>query len=111
MAADDNDERPEQTEVDDGEPSPGVDELLYALSDALRSKRSKEAIGSLIERYAAEIPLTAKRRYGAMLWSYAFTLLIVTAIGALGWMKVVSNETAGALLGAVVGGIFYRNLK
>jgi len=37
--------------------------------------------------------------------SYSFTLLVL-AVGVLYWMKVIASETAGTLLGAVVGAIF-----
>ena len=42
-----------------------------------------------------------------MLWSYVFTLLVLVMVGALGYFKIITNETAGTLLGAVVGAIFY----
>lgn len=85
----------------------GFEELLYAIADALRAKRSKEAIAVLIERYASELPMAARRRHRALLLSYGFTLVVLVAIGVLGWLKVVSSETAGALLGAVIGSVFY----
>lgn len=107
MAEKDDNELPEQPEEEYEQPPTGFDELLYAISEALRSKRSKEAVAALIERYAAEIPVANKRRHQAMLWSYGFTLLVLVAVGFLGWLKVITNETAGTLLGAVVGAIFY----
>jgi hypothetical protein len=107
MAGNDDTELPEQPEENDEGPPSGFDELLYAVADALRAKRSKEAVASLIERYATEIPVAAKRRHSAMLWSYSFTLLVLAAVGVLGYMKVITSETAGTLLGAVVGAIFY----
>jgi hypothetical protein len=97
----------EHPEEDQGEPLSGFDELLYALANALRDKRSKGAIAALIERYAAEIPVAAKRRHYQTLWSHGFTLLVMAAVGLLGWLKVITSETAGTLLGAVVGAIFY----
>jgi hypothetical protein len=100
MADNENNEFPEQPkeEEENGKPPSGFDELLYAIADALRAKRSKEAVATLIERYAAEIPVANKRRHQAMLWSYAFTLLVLAAVGVLGWMKVITSETAGTLL-------------
>ena len=85
----------------------GSDELLYALAQALRTKRSRDALATLIQQYADQIPISAKRRHTAMLWSYAFTLLILAVVGVLGWLKIVTNETAATLLGTVIGGIFY----
>lgn len=93
----------EQPEGPLGDLPSGFDELLYALANTLRDKRSKGAVAALIERYAAEISVAAKRRHDGMLWSYGFTVLVMGAIGVLGWLKIITNETAGALLGAVVG--------
>lgn len=107
MAENDESNLPEQPEEEYEEPPSGFDELLYAMAEALRAKRSKEAVALLIERYAAEIPVANKRRHHAMLWSYGFTLLVLAAVGVLGWMKVITSETAATLLGAVVGAIFY----
>lgn len=100
-------ERPDQFDEEEGEPPSGVDELLFALADALRSKRSKEAIATLIEQYAQEMPLAARRKHRAMLWSYVFTVVVVAAVGVLGYLKIITNETAGTLLGAIVGALFY----
>jgi Domain of unknown function (DUF313) len=93
---DDNELEP-LDENEDLQPS-GFDELLYALSKAILDKRTKGAIAKLIENYATEIPVAAKRWLLTMIWSYVFTL---------GWQKIITNETAGTLLGAVVGAIFY----
>ena len=34
------------------------------------------------------------------------TVFVILAIGAFGYFKIISTETAGALLGAVVGGLY-----
>jgi hypothetical protein len=107
MADNNEDNDIEQPEEEQGEPPSGFDELLYALANTLRDKRSKGAVAALIERYAAEIPVAAKRRHHQTLWAYGFTLLAMGAIGVLGWLKIITSETAGTLLGAVVGAIFY----
>lgn len=104
---DSEDERQDELQKNEGEPPSGFDELLFAFSDALRGKRSKEAIATLIEQYAQEIPVAAKRRHRAMLWSYTFTVVFVAAVGVLGYLKIITNETAGTLLGAIVGALFY----
>jgi hypothetical protein len=51
---DSEDERQDELQKNEGEPPSGFDELLFAFSDALRGKRSKEAIATLIEQYAQE---------------------------------------------------------
>ena len=109
MVDNEESEPSKEPEDDEYEDSSGFDEMLYSLATALRAKRSKEAIAALIENYAAELPVAARRRYRAMLWSYGFTLLVLVAVGVLGWLKVINGETAGTLLGAVVGSIFYRS--
>ena len=80
---------------------------MFALSDALRLERSKEAIAGLIEQYALNVPVTARRKHDAMLWSYCFTVVIVAAVGVLGYLKIITSETAGTLLGAIIGALFY----
>lgn len=104
---DNDDNELEPLEENEDEPPSGFDELLYALSKAILDKRTKGAIAKLVENYANEIPVAAKRRLLTMIWSYVFTLLVMAAIGVLGWQKIITNETAGTLLGAVVGAIFY----
>lgn len=66
------DNEQEQPDEQQGEPPSGLDELLYALANALRDKRAKGAVATLIERYGQEIPLTAKRRHNGTLWSHGF---------------------------------------
>ena len=105
--AEDNQLEQQPEEAEEGPPS-GFDELLYALSGALLDKRTKGAIAKLVENYAAELPFEHRRRFQAMLWSYAFTLVVMAAIGLLGWLKVINGETAGTLLGGIVGAVFGR---
>ena len=50
--------------------------------------------------------MASKRKHHATLWSHAFTLLIVVAAGVLGYLKIITSETAGTLLGAIVGALF-----
>lgn len=97
MAENDAEEGPEESEGESE--ATGFEERLYAIADALRAKRSKEAIATLIEHYAAELSVTANRRHRELLLSYGFTPVVLVAIGRLGWLKVISSETAGALLG------------
>jgi hypothetical protein len=100
------DKRLDDEDMEYGLPT-GIDELFYALAEALRTKKSKESIAALIEQYAKEVPVAGQRRYRAMLWSYAFTVLVLVSVGSLGYFKVISGETAGALLGTVLGAVFY----
>ncbi len=111
MADDEEAPNGEPFQEDDEEQISGTDDLLYALADALRLKKSKEALASLIEKYANEIPLNGKRRYNAMIWSYGFTVVVVAAVGVLGYAKVITSETAGTLLGAIIGALFYGRRK
>jgi len=90
----------------DSEPS-GTDELLYSLGEALRSKESKEAIASLIKKFADDVPNRTKAMSRAILLGHLVTAMVLLAIGTLGYLKVISTETTGALLGAVVGGLYY----
>jgi hypothetical protein len=63
-------------DTDSEPPSAGVDELLYALADALRAKKSKEAIAGLIEKYSNEISVAGQRRYRAMRRCFGLTRLL-----------------------------------
>ena len=93
-----------------GEPT-GVDELLRAIAEALRSKESKEAIALLIKKFADEIPNRNKAMRRAIWMGHLVTALLLVAIGMLGYLKVISTETTGALLGAIVGGLYYSNRR
>jgi hypothetical protein len=79
-----------------------------ALAKAIMDKRSKGAIAKLIETYADEFPVASKRRFQSLLWSHVFTLVVIAAIGVLGWLKIINGETTGTLLGGVVGAIYGR---
>jgi type VI protein secretion system component VasF len=94
-------------EAEEGLPT-GGEELAYAIADLLRAKRSKDAIATLIEKYAAEIPANNKRRFRAAMWSYAFTLVVIAVVGTLGWLHVISAESASTLIGTVIGAIFWN---
>lgn len=100
-------DRPEEFDDDDEKSPSGLDELLFVLANALRSKRSREAIAGLIEQYSQELPLNRRRKHHAMLWSYVFTVVVVAAVGVIGHFKIITSETAGTLLGAIVGALFY----
>jgi len=93
------------------EPLSGFDELLYSLGEALRHKATKDSIALLIQRYADQIPEHPKIQRHAILWGHSITVAILIAIGVMGYFKIISTETAGALLGAVVGGLYYSNRR
>jgi hypothetical protein len=46
-----------------------------------------------------------------MLWSYGFTVGVIAGVGVLGHLKVITSETAGTLLGAIIGALFYGRRK
>jgi hypothetical protein len=89
----------------------GLDELFYSLGEALRSKQSKEAIALLIQRYAEDLPNRSKHARRVVFWGYALTVFLIIAVGTLGHCKVISSETTGALIGTIVGGIFYGSRR
>ena len=99
-------ENNELTPHEDGEAS-GQDELLYSIGEALRAKQTKEAIAQLIQKYAEEIPKRGKAQRHALYIGHAITVVVLISIGAMGYLKVLSSETCGALFGAVIAGIYY----
>lgn len=105
MPSDDNNEV--QPEPRSEEPTSGADELLYSIGETIRAKRSKEAIAKLIEKYAEDVPTRTKARHHIIYLGYAITVLVVAAIGLFGYLKIISTETCGALLGGVIGGLYY----
>jgi|SRR5579872_2795319 len=107
-----NDDNLEPTEDggDDHEPS-GSDELLYSIGEALRFKQSKEAIASLIQKFAEDVPNRSKAMRHALYFGHFVTAFVILAIGVFGYLKIISTETAGALLGAVVGGLYYSHRR
>jgi hypothetical protein len=88
-------------ELESGEPS-GFDELLYSLGAALRSKQSKDAIAKLISNYADELPKRANHERQAAWVHYVFAMAILFAVGLAAYLKLITAESTGTLLGAVV---------
>ena len=107
----DNEKNVDTRDEPEGAATTGFDELLYSLSEALRTKQSKEAIGLLLQRYAEDIPKRTAHQQRVVLWGYALMAFIFVAIGVLGYLKVITSETTGSLIGALVGAIFYGNRR
>src|SRR5579859_1586900 len=106
MPTDEGKSHPEKHEDEISEVS-GGEELLYALGDALRSQASKDAIAKLIDKFAEDFPNRSKKHLHMLYWGHAITAFVVVAIGVFGYFKIVSTETCGALLGGVIGGLYY----
>src|SRR5258708_40137549 len=100
MPTEDNNEI--RRERSDDEPVSGLDELLYSLGEALRAKQSKEAIAKLIEKYAEDVPNRSKAQRHMIYWGHVITAFVVVAIGVFGYLKIISVETCGALLGGII---------
>lgn len=92
-------------------PLSGAEELLYSIGEALRFKATKEAIASLIQRFAEDLPNRTKTVRRAIAQGHLVTVFVIISIGTLGYFKIISSETAGALLGAVVGGLYYSGRR
>jgi hypothetical protein len=95
----------------EGEVPSGQDELLYSIAALLTAKQTKESIARLIERYAEEIPKRGKAQRHALYIGHAITVVVLVTIGLVGYLKVLSSETCGALFGAVVSGIYFSNRR
>ena len=93
------------------QPPSGCDELLHAIGEALRFKQTKEAIAKLVEKFAEDVPNRSGAMRRAFVIGHLMTVFVVLAIGAFGYFEIISMETAGALLGAVVGGPLFRGLQ
>ncbi|HKW87845.1 MAG TPA: hypothetical protein VJN21_03715 [Candidatus Acidoferrales bacterium] len=104
---DENEIQPEQPD----EEMSGGDELLYSIGEMLRAKQSKDAIAKLIEKFADDVPNRSKAQRHIIYWRHAVTAFIVVAIGVFGYLKIVSTETCGALLGGVIGGLYYSSRR
>jgi hypothetical protein len=104
MPNDDNDVQPGHPGE---EPVSGMDELLYSLGEVLQSKQSKEAVAKLIEKFAEDVPNRTKAQRRMIYLGHVVTVFIVIAIGVFGYFKIISTETCGALLGGVIGGLYY----
>jgi hypothetical protein len=105
-----NDNNLEPRDGDEQEAS-GSDELLYSIGEALRFKQTKEAVATLIQKFAEDVPNRSKATRHALYFGHFVTVFVILAIGAFGYFKVISTETAGALLGAVVGGLYYSHRR
>ena len=102
----DNEDQIQPDETNDEQVS-GLDELLYSVGDALRAKQSKEAIAKLIDRFAEDVPNRSKGQRQMVYLGHVVTVVIIVAIGVFGYLKILSTETCGALLGGVIGGLYY----
>jgi hypothetical protein len=96
---------------EDDQPPSGSDELLYSIGEALRFKQTKEAIASLVQKFAEDVPNRSRAMRRAFVFGHLMTVFVVLAIGTFGYLKIISTETAGALLGAVVGGLYYSHRR
>lgn len=86
----------------------GMDDLLYSLADSLRSKESKAAVAKLITAIADEIERRAERNKKIIRNGYILSAFIFVVVGVLGWQKVISSESTGTLLAALLGYLFYQ---
>lgn len=86
----------------------GWDELLYSLGKALQSKEAKVAIGKLITAFAEEIERRSDRNKKIIRNGYFLSAFIFVVVGALGYLKVISAESTGTLLAALLGYLFYQ---
>lgn len=107
MGTENNASREQEQPEDEGDAQSGFDELLYSLGQALRTKQSKEAIALLIQRCAEDLPNRTRHQRCLALTGYLLTAFVLAVVGTLGYLKVITNEITGTLIGAVVGGIFY----
>ncbi len=89
----------------------GLDELFYSLGEAIRHKQTKDSIALLVQRYAEDVPNRSKHARRVVFWGYALTAFLVVAVGLMGHFKIISSETTGTLIGAIVGGIFYGSRR
>ena len=107
MPTDDDNNEIQPEHSDDEVPMSGGDELLYSIGEALRAKQSKEALAKLIEKFAEDVPNRSKGQRHMIYWGHGITAFVVIAIGVFGYFKIISTETCGALLGGVIGGLYY----
>jgi hypothetical protein len=97
------------------EASPLKGSVLYALSDALKSKASKEALARLIEstaevvkKYADGISDRLELPKRALWQGTLLTAFIVIVIAGLGWLKIITSESTATLIAALLGYLFFQ---
>ena len=101
-----SDQEPKDDAKPEEEPVSGINDLFYALSEALLHGKTKDAIASLIQRFADEVPNRAKASRLVFLLGHSVTFFVVIAVGVLGYLKVISGETTGVILAAIVGHLY-----
>ena len=94
-------------EQDDSELN-GFDEILFALSSGMRSKRFKEALALLLENFANDFRPNRKRLMWLTLGNWAFTLSVIGTVGFGAYLGLISTETTAALVGIVIGSLFRK---
>jgi len=95
---------------DDGNPqegpASGFNELCYSIGEAVRHGKTIEAIAELIKKYGEEIPKQRRAMRTAFFLGHGVTFFVVIAVGVLGYLKVISGETTGVILAAIVGHLY-----
>jgi hypothetical protein len=93
----------------------GTDALFYALSDALKSKASKEAVASLIasaadvvKKYADGAPDRLEAQKRAVLQGTLLSAFMFVVIALLGWLRVITSESTATLIAALLGYLFFQ---
>jgi hypothetical protein len=93
---------------DDGDVVLGVDDLLYAVADTLRSQETKVAVAKLITAFADEMERRAERNKKLIRNGYFLSAFILVVVGVLGYLKVITSESTTTLLLALLGYLFYQ---
>ena len=86
----------------------GLDDLFFAIGDALRTKQSKEAVAALIKTYADDFRPHRRRIAWLTVAGWVMTLLVIASLGTLAALQLISKETTAALVGIVIGSLFRR---
>jgi len=97
-----SEEQPEPVEMS------GLDDLFFAIGDALRTKQSKEAVAALIKSYADAFRPHRRRVAWLTIAGWVMTFLVIASLGILAALQLISKETTAALVGIVIGSLFRR---
>jgi hypothetical protein len=101
-------EPPEQPEDEEREPASAWDEVAYSVAEVIKRKEFREAAKKWVEAQADNVPKNHSYRVQQLWAGWCFSLIVFSAIVALGVYKVISPEVMVGLLGPMLGYWFGR---
>lgn len=81
------------------------DELIEATSwpEVFQNPKISKAVNTAVEGWANNLPKLAAFQTKALFANLVFGLLVLSIIGCMGYLKIISSDVAGSLIGSLIG--------